>query len=204
MFDGMGIAILDENYNITKWLPEGEYFGQNEGSRYPGEHLDWWVLNDINNDGFQELAIQFTMIGSAGVHPFYLYQYKNNSFNLLLKFIEGNSNAELKDLDNKGNKEITYSFTLGSIGILEKINTPWKEVWSLAKWKYQLANNLYPDIYQEMLPKYEELIKNSQKNELAQPYQPVIKCLEEKAKLNFSGTLADGKDCRNLITGYNK
>ncbi len=199
MFDGMGLAILDDNHNVSEWLPECEYFGPNEGDRYPGDHLDWWTLDDINNDGFQELAVQYTMIGSAGSHPFYLYQYKNDSFNLLFKFIEGRSNVELKDLDNNDYKEIIFTFSLSSTGWYERTYTPWKEVWTWQNGKYQLANNLFPDIYQEMLPKYDELMKDSQENELAQPYLPVIKCLEEKAKLNISGILADGKDCRNLI-----
>lgn len=202
MFDGMGIAILNENYNIIEWLPEGEYLGPREGDKYPGEHLDWWTLDDINNDGFQELAIQFAMIGSAGSHPFYLYQYKNNDFNLLFKFIEGNSNVELKDIDNNSNERIIYSFTLGSIGILEKTNTPWKEVWTWQDGEYQLANHLFPKIYQDMIPMYNDLIENVKQNNVAQSYQKVLFCLKEKAELNSQGIFANGRECSSLIPGF--
>jgi len=202
VFTGLGIALLDKDHGFIQWLPEAEYLSPNKGDKYPGQYVDWWELSDINNDGKTELAIELIISGSSLSHPFHLYQYLDGSFRLLLKFEDGVNHTELVDLDNNSSKEILYSFALSSIGWYERTYIPWKEVWTWRDGKYQLANNLYPDIYQEMLLKYDELMKDSQENELAQPYQPVIKCLEEKAKLNISGTLADGKDCRNLIHGY--
>ncbi len=199
VFTGLGIALLDKDRGFIQWLPEAEYLGPNEGDKYPGQYVDWWELGDINNDGKTEMAIELIVSGSGLFHPFYLYQYQDSSFKLLLQFEDGVNHTKLVDLNNDNINEILYSFVLSSIGWYERTYTPWKEVWTWQDGKYQLANNLYPDIYQEMLPKYDELMKDSQENELAQPYQPVIKCLEDKAKLNIQGIFADGKDCRNLI-----
>lgn len=197
-FDGLGIALLDKDYHFKDWLSGAKPIFWKE---YPGEHLDWWNLEDINNDSNQELAIQFSLTGTSGTHPFYLYQYNGNSFELLLKLEEGKSSTDLADLNSDGIKEILYSFVLDSTGYLGRTLTPWKEIWAWQEGKYQLANNLFPIVYQEMIIKYEKLLENSQQDSLSQPYQPTIECLKMKGQSNINGVLADGKECRSLTFG---
>lgn len=200
-FSGLGVALLDSGHNFVNWLPELEYLGPNEGDKYPGEYVSLLELEDINNDGQVELAVEFIVTGSSLARPFYLYQYKNNSFELLIKLLNGKSNSSLTDLNNDGNKEILHSYVLDSTGWFGRNYTPWKEVWTWQEGKYQLANNLFPEIYKELMPDYEGLMNDTIKDSLAQTYQPVIKCLEEKANMNIEGKLADGKDCSKLIFG---
>lgn len=199
VFTGLGVALLDKNRNFMNWLPELEYLGPNEGDKYPGQYINLFELEDFNNDGKVELAVEFIVTGSGLGRPFYLYQYKNNSFELLIKLLDGKSNSSLTDLNNDGNKEILHSYVLDSTGWFGRNYTPWKEVWTWRDGTYQLANNLFPDVYKELMPVYEGLMNDAIKDDLAQPYQPVIKCLQEKANLNVHGQLADGKECSGII-----
>lgn len=202
VFTGLGIALLDKDHGFIQWLPEAEYLGPNEGDKYPGQYVDWWELSDINNDGRTELAIELIVSGSGLSHPFYLYQYQDDSFKLLLKFGDGVSHTELVDLNEDGGKEIIYSFVLDSTGNIGRTLTPWKEVWTWQSGQYQLTNHLYPKIYQDMIPMYIDLIENVKKNNVAQSYQKVLFCLKEKAELNSQGIFANGRECSSLIPGF--
>lgn len=190
----IGVALLDKKMRLKEWLPQAEILSPEEKDLIKGDHFEWWKMEDINKDDLKEIAIQLQYVGPGRTHIFYLYQEKNNKFNLLLFFDDGDSNTELKDLNGDGIQEIEHSFSLDCTGMAGRQLTPWKEVYFWKEGKYQKANHLFSEIYQELLKTYDSFLVEKDDPSIIF-YQPIINCLKEKAQLNSQGVFGDGRTC---------
>lgn len=174
-----------ENKNIFTW----------EENWSLGEYLNWIKVEDLNKDKTIEVASEMINSGSALARPFYLYQLENKKPKLILYLDDAVSETQLKDFNQDGIFEILHSFSLDGTGLSGRMLTKWKEVWAWDGKKYKKANNLYPQIYSDLIKEYEQTLKNPPDEEAMIHYRPIIKCLLKKAKQNQKGIFADGQDC---------
>lgn len=194
----LGLAVIDDQNNFIRWLPSAEIKDGNDWPKSIGEHLDWWGFEDIDGDNNNEFYAQFAFAGTAGVHPFYLYSYKNDGFKLLLKLSEARSKAEGIDLDNNGTKEIVYGYALSGSGNRERETFRWKDIWRLENGIPIKVNNQFPNEYKELIPIYERSLTSKYNQDFYEPDYPVYTCLKEKALQNISGQFADAKECKEI------
>lgn len=200
VYSGLGIALTDKNNSFVEWLPEAElkYFGEGD-SKYAGETLDWWVFKDLDNDDRKELAIRFGDTGTAMIHPFYLYSFNGNKFDLLLKLVNSASETEIKDLDNDGEQEIIYEFSLSGGGKLERDLLRWKDIWRLEDGKPVKVNDQFPHEYQDLVELYQLTLTKEEWEPYAKSYHPTLRCLREKVELTIQGELVEIEGCRELL-----
>lgn len=194
----LGLAVIDDQNNFIRWLPSAEIKDGNDWPKGIGDHLDWWGFEDINGGNNNEFYAQFAFAGTASVHPFYLYSYKNGEFKLLLKLSEARSKAEVIDLDNDGIKEIVYKYALSGSGNRERETLRWKDIWRLENGKPIKVNNQFPDEYKELIPIYDRSLTSKYNEDFYESDYPVYKCLKEKALQNISGQFADAKECGEI------
>ncbi len=196
----LGLAITDNQDDFISWLPETEikFDYDNLEVTGAGDHLYWWGFEDLDNGNNNEFYAQFAFAGTAGVHPFYLYSYKNDEFKLLLKLSEARSSAEIIDLDNDGAKEIIYKYALSGSGNRERETLGWKDIWRIENGKSVKVNNQFPNEYKELIPIYDDTLKLMYNAELSFRDYEVYLCLKEKAELNISGQFADAEDCKEI------
>jgi hypothetical protein len=198
LFDSIsGLAIIDYKNNFLEWLPEGEILSSRFHRWSPGDHLDWFRLDNLDSN--RELLVQYTNTGTAGVHPFYLYSYDGNKFELLLKLVNPSSKTEIGDLDGDGNQEIIHEFSLSGSGKLERDLLRWKDIWRLEDGKPVKVNQQFPQEYQELVDLYRVALTKREWEPDAKPYYPILRCLEEKAELTMQGKLVEIKECRELL-----
>ncbi|OIO45763.1 MAG: hypothetical protein AUJ25_01345 [Parcubacteria group bacterium CG1_02_37_13] len=69
-----------------------------------------WEIGDFNQNGKTELLIRYDDFGMAGWQSWYLYEWKNNNFELLIDENQILSNLEVEDMDNDGFSEIIQTF----------------------------------------------------------------------------------------------
>lgn len=198
-YSGTGLILADKNDVFLSWLPEGELIYKDGISiKSLGDVLDWWGFEDIDEDRNKEFYAQFGIAGTASVHPFYLYSYKNDEFKLLLKLSEARSKAEVIDLDNNGTKEIVYRYALSGSGNRERETLRWKDIWRLENGKPIKVNNQFPNEYKELIPIYDRALTSKYNEDFYKPDYPVYTCLKEKALQNMSGQFADAKECKEI------
>lgn len=205
VYNGAGIALFDIENKFQKWLPEGELKISDKGEvTAPGEYfvIDelaetpmWWIVEDINDDGLLEIAIQYSFSGTALVKPFYLYQNQKqgDDFVLALKLIGPVSNAKIIDLDKDGIKEILYTFSLGGYGVDVRNSLRWKEVYKWIDGRYQKQNHLFPEVYKELITFYDNILNNPP--EVKWIHEDTLLCLKKNAEKNIQGIFADYDDC---------
>lgn len=194
----VGVAVLDADGTFKYWLEEGKIDAGNvEGGRVksPGEYLDWWKVEDINNDGTIEVAIQYVISGTGLVHPFYLYQKRGESFELVLKLIEGVSQVKIVDLNNDGIKEIYHSYALDTGGVGPRSWTVWRDVWVWQNGRYQKLNHFFPSIYENLIHYYDYLLGSPDPDQWLTSYYPMLRCLKESAQSNAQEIFSDGSRC---------
>jgi len=197
VFSGVGLAVTDDKDVFINWIPEGE-LSFNKGSdadKSLGDVLDWWKFEDIDANDTKELMSQSVFVGTAGVHPFYLYSYNNGKFSLLLKLIQASSKTEVKDLNNDGQKEIIHQFSLSGSGAFDRATLRWKDIWRLKDGNPVKVNNEFPDQYPELIDIYKEPLLSKEHKF----FHPVFLCLKEKAESNINGVFADSEDCATML-----
>jgi hypothetical protein len=185
----IGLAIIDKKGDIKKWLPRADFFSSQ------ADHFLWYEMGDFNKDGLKEIAFELQRSGSNLMKPFYLYQKKEDGFHLLLSLLDSVSETSLKDFDKDGILEVEHSFSLDGTGVSGRTLTRWKEIWAWDGKEYKKANNLYPEIYSDLVNFYNEKLKNYHDEQSRIFYQPILKCLLEKAKQNQKKIFADGREC---------
>jgi hypothetical protein len=174
---------------IKKFLPGGDFDSLN------AEHFDRYEMGDFNKDGKKEIAFWFRKSGSGLVAPFYLYQEDNGDFKLLLVLLDPVSETEFKDFNNDGVFEIEHAFSLDGTNAAGRNLTKWKEIWAWDGKEYKKVNNLYPEIYFDLINFYNEKLKNYRDEQAKTFYKPALECLLEKAKQNQKKIFADGREC---------
>lgn len=201
VFSGLGVAVVDDNDNFVTWLPGSELRYRKEGElEYAGEVFDWWLYEDLDNDGKKELAIQFGIAGTAMVHPSYLYSYDGNNFALLLKLFESSSNTEIRDLNEDGVKEIIHDYSIFGIGKLERDLLRWKDIWRLENGIPIKVNHQFPQEYQSLIDLYNLALNKKEWEPDAKSYYPIIRCLKQKAELIIQGKSTNIDNCRELLS----
>lgn len=205
VYSGTGLILTDKNNVFISWLPESELI-YHKGIKVHslGDVMDWWIFEDIDKDNNQELAMQSVFVGTAGVHPFYLYLYQNKVFTLLLKLTEARSNTEVIDLDKDGIQEIVYKYALSGSGNLERETLRWKDIWRIENSRPVKVNNQFPNEYKELIPIYDKSLTSQYNDDFYKPYYPVYQCLKEKAELNISRQFADAESCKEILRNKNK
>jgi len=205
IYPGRALVLTDENNIFVSWLPESELvYYKGISAKSLGDVMDWWSFEDIDKDNHKELVAQFGIAGSAGVHPFYLYTYKNGEFTLLFKLVEAKSKAEIIDLDNDGTKEIIYKYALSGSGNRERETLRWKDIWRIENGKPVKVSNQFPNEYKELIPIYDEILTSMYNAELSFRDYEVYLCLKEKAELNINGQFADAESCRKIYNNKYK
>jgi len=199
VYSGTGLILVDKNNVFISWLPESELiYNRGKAEKSLGDVMNWWVFEDIDKNNNPELAVQSVFVGTAGVHPFYLYTYQNGEFTLLLKLIEAKSKAEVIDLDNDGIKEIVYKYALSGSGNRERETLRWKDIWRIEDGKPVKVNNQFPNEYKELIPIYDKALTTQYNKDFYESDYPVYSCLKEKAELNINGQFADAEDCKQI------
>lgn len=197
LYPALGLAIVDNSDDVEYFLEGGELtaifpYGVLKG---PGEYTDWLEIEDINNDGVEEIAIQYIVSGTGLRRPFYLYQKESGVYKLILKLDHGVSQARLVNLDGDAEKEIHYSYALDASGAGPRYFTKWEEVWDWQGGKLVKANNKFPNVFKQLNLFYDSLLTNSSPETWLSYYLPMVKCLKEQSDKNLLGVLADGEIC---------
>jgi len=205
VYSGTGLILVDKNNVFISWLPESELiYNRGKAEKSLGDVMNWWVFEDIDKNNNPELAVQSVFVGTAGVHPFYLYTYQNGEFTLLLKLIEAKSKAEVIDLDNDGIKEVVYKYALSGSGNRERETLRWKDIWRIEDGKPVKVNNQFPDEYKELIPIYDKALTTQYNKDFYEFDYPVYRCLKEKAELNINGQFVDAESCKGILRNKNK
>jgi len=201
----LGMVILNDKHEIVELLrpPSFSYSSWDTTKEWQdqwelGEYTDQLVIDDINKDDKIEIAVEMIYSGTGLVHPFYVYQLNGKDSKLILYLKDGVSDVQLKDFNNDNIQEIYYSFVLDPTGVSGRSLTPWKEIWIWQEGRYQKANNLYPEIYKDLIEYYNDLLMNFTDQAMIY-YRPIIECLKEKAEFNLKGIFADGRECTNFL-----
>jgi len=74
-----------------------------------------WEMGDFNKNGKLELLTRYDDFGMAGWQSWYLYEWKNNAFELLASDSQILSALEVKNLDNDDLLEIIQTFWPGEV-----------------------------------------------------------------------------------------
>lgn len=197
LYDSLsGLATIGHENEFLSWLPGGSISGRDSDDRAPGEYLDWFRFDSLNADqNSKQLLVQYANSGTAGVHPFYLYSYDGNNFELLLKLVAPYSKTEIKDLDGDGIKEIVHTFSLDGSGLVERTLLRWKDIYKIGQQGVHKVNNLFPDSYRELHDFHRAVLNNQEWGPDAEYYYPTLRCLLEQAQSNIANTFADAKPC---------
>lgn len=199
-YSGLGIAMVDGDNNFISWLPEAELKDIGEGElKSAGEILDWWMYDNFDKNSQKELAAQFGIAGTAMVHPFYLYSYDGERFELLLKLIEANSKAEVKDLNGDGIKEIIHEYSLSGIGKLERDLLRWKDIWQVKNGKPVKVNYQFPRQYEDLINLYNVSLNKKDWVPDVNYYYQTLYCLKEKAEATIQKKQIEIKNCQELL-----
>ena len=195
-----GLAIVDYQNNFIEWVQEGTPTIENDDFRKPGEYLEWFRFDQLDNHYVdRELLVQYGNTGTAGVHPFYLYSYDGKDFRLLLKLVEASNQTEIRDLDGDDIGEIIHSYSLSGIGKLERDLLRWKDIWRLENGKPIKVNHQFPEEYQELIDLHQLALTKKEWEPDVKSYYPTLRCLKEKAELTTQGRAADTEECQELL-----
>lgn len=75
-----------------------------------GGDFRWWKIGDFNKNGKVDVVVHYGYTGSAGFGQLEVSEWSNGGFITLLSKNDVGNDAEFKDLDGDGIKEIIYDY----------------------------------------------------------------------------------------------
>lgn len=157
--------------DYTAWLPTTNQ-NTSYGCDVLGSNYDtfgcYWTENefiDLNADGEPEISVFAYHDGSCGVNSFHFYQWQGEGYQLLSESKECGLEVEYRDLNNDSILEIITTESLGG----HQLPTPWRDVYEYKEGKLTIADSKFPEIYEDLLKKYNELLPDYE--DYAKSYQ---------------------------------